>query len=95
MSTWTTSSRSISTVRSRTKDRSRARAPAAGGGIRFGAWQHAAYGESTFVGAAAGQSDITYGSGYFSIFLKFDAETDQFQSVSPWPHYQEGAPQGS
>jgi hypothetical protein len=51
-----------------------------------------AYGESTFVAPQPGDPDITYGSGYFSIFLQYDATIGQYRSVSPWPDYQEGAP---
>ncbi|MGA9421918.1 MAG: hypothetical protein WBW61_06110, partial [Rhodanobacteraceae bacterium] len=41
-----------------------------------------------------GNPDITYGSGYYSIFLKYDRAAEQYQSVSPWPNYQEGASSG-
>jgi photosystem II stability/assembly factor-like uncharacterized protein len=54
-------------------------------------WQRVAYGESTFVAPQPGDPDITYGSGYFSIFLQYDAAIGQYRSVSPWPDYQEGA----
>jgi photosystem II stability/assembly factor-like uncharacterized protein len=53
-------------------------------------WQRVAYGESTFVAPQPGDPDITYGSGYFSIFLQYDATIGQDRSVSPWPDYQEG-----
>jgi photosystem II stability/assembly factor-like uncharacterized protein len=61
------------------------------GAISTDEWHRVAYGESTFVAPQPGDPDITYGSGYFSIFLRYDIATGQFQSVSPWPHYQEGA----
>ncbi|HTX58336.1 MAG TPA: glycosyl hydrolase, partial [Verrucomicrobiae bacterium] len=61
------------------------------GAIALGDWQRVAYGESTFVAPQPGNPDITYGSGYFSIFLQYDAATGQFRSVSPYPDYQEGA----
>ena len=54
-------------------------------------WQRVAYGESTFVAPQPGDPNITYGSGYFIIFLQYDATTGQYRSVSPWPDYQEGA----
>ena len=54
-----------------------------------------AYGESTYVAPQPGNPKITFGSGYYSIFLKYDTETEQYQSVSPWPHYQEGAASAS
>jgi photosystem II stability/assembly factor-like uncharacterized protein len=62
-----------------------------GGMIPLAAWRRAAYGESTYSVPQPGDPKITYGSGYFSIFLKYDQRTDQYRSVSPWPHYQEGA----
>jgi photosystem II stability/assembly factor-like uncharacterized protein len=61
------------------------------GAISGDEWQRAAYGESTFVAPQPGDPDITYGSGYFSIFLQYDATIGQYRSVSPWPDYQEGA----
>ncbi len=54
-------------------------------------WHDVAYGESTFVAPQPGNPNVTYGSGYFSIFLRYDMTTGQFQSVSPWPNYQQGA----
>ncbi len=54
-------------------------------------WQRVAYGESTFVAPQPGDPDVTYGAGYFSIFLRYDAGTGEYSSVSPWPLYQEGA----
>lgn len=57
-------------------------------------WRRVAYGESTFVAPQPGDPNITYGSGYFSIFLRYDMRTGQYSSVSPWPNYQEGAPSG-
>ncbi|HUJ15568.1 MAG TPA: glycosyl hydrolase, partial [Thermoanaerobaculia bacterium] len=57
-------------------------------------WHRVAYGESTFVVPQPGNPKITYGSGYFSIFLKHNADTGEYESVSPWPHYQEGASSG-
>jgi photosystem II stability/assembly factor-like uncharacterized protein len=64
------------------------------GAIGLGEWQNAAYGESTFSVPQPGDPDITYGSGYFSIFLKNNLKTGQLQSVSPWPYYQEGTSSG-
>jgi photosystem II stability/assembly factor-like uncharacterized protein len=61
------------------------------GAISGDEWQRAAYGESTFVAPQPGDPDITYGSGYFSIFLRYDATLGQYRSISPWPDYQEGA----
>ncbi len=64
------------------------------GAISGDEWQRAAYGESTFIAPQPGDPDITYGSGYFSIFLQYDATIGQYRSVSPWPDYQEGASSG-
>ncbi len=61
------------------------------GMIPDGAWHRVAYGESTFVAPEPGNPNVTYGSGYFSIFLRYDMATGQYQSVSPWPNYQEGS----
>jgi len=61
------------------------------GMIPNGAWHRVAYGESTFVAPEPGNPNVTYGSGYFSIFLRYDMATGQYQSVSPWPNYQEGS----
>src|SRR5487761_2009134 len=64
---------------------------ASGGMIPLGAWHSVAYGEATFVAPQPGHPNITYGSGYFSIQLRYDMATGQFREVSPWPEYQEGA----
>lgn len=64
------------------------------GVIPLGDWNRVAYGESTFVAPEPGNSNVTYGSGYFSIFLRYDMSTGQYREVSPWPEYQEGASSG-
>jgi photosystem II stability/assembly factor-like uncharacterized protein len=61
------------------------------GVIADSAWQRVAYGESTFVAPQPDDPSMTYGSGYFSIFLSYDSAIGQDRSVSPWPNYQEGA----
>jgi photosystem II stability/assembly factor-like uncharacterized protein len=61
------------------------------GSIPLSAWDRVAYGESTYTVPQPGDPNITFGSGYFSIFLRYDKVTGQFESVSPWPDYQEGA----
>jgi photosystem II stability/assembly factor-like uncharacterized protein len=61
------------------------------GKIDLGAWKPAAYGESTFVVPQPGKPEVSYGSGYYSIFLRYDPDTEQYQSVSGWPRYREGA----
>ncbi|MGH8298797.1 MAG: WD40/YVTN/BNR-like repeat-containing protein [Steroidobacteraceae bacterium] len=65
-----------------------------GGMIPVGDWQRVAYGESTFVAPLPGHPDVTYGSGYFSILLRYNMTTGQYEEVSPWPEYQEGASSG-
>ncbi|MGE5323036.1 MAG: WD40/YVTN/BNR-like repeat-containing protein, partial [Actinomycetota bacterium] len=65
-----------------------------GGTIPLSAWHSVAYGESTYSVPQPDDPKITYGSGYFSIFLRQDRRTDQYKSVSPWPFYQEGASSG-
>jgi len=65
-----------------------------GGMIPLADWHSVAYGESTYTVPQPGNPKITYGSGYYSIFVKYNRETDQYESVSPWPYYQEGASSG-
>jgi photosystem II stability/assembly factor-like uncharacterized protein len=62
--------------------------------IPLSAWHEVAYGESTFTVPQPGNPKITYGSGYYSIFMKYDMKTEQFEEVSPWPLYREGASAG-
>jgi photosystem II stability/assembly factor-like uncharacterized protein len=61
------------------------------GSIPTDTWRNVAYGESTFVAPEPDNPNITYGSGYFSIFLRYNMRTGEYQSVSPWPNYLEGA----
>ncbi|MGH8273850.1 MAG: WD40/YVTN/BNR-like repeat-containing protein [Gammaproteobacteria bacterium] len=61
------------------------------GEVPLSAWHSVAYGESSFVVPQPGNPNITYGSGYYSIFVKYDLATGQYQSVSPWPNYMDGA----
>ena len=64
------------------------------GMIPTGDWKSVAFGESTYAVPQPGDPEVTYGSGYYSIFVRHDRRTDQYHSVSPWPHYQEGASSG-
>ncbi len=64
------------------------------GAIGLGDWRRVAYGESTFVAPDPRNLDVTYGSGYYSIFMRYDATIGEFRDVSPWPYYQEGASSG-
>ena len=66
----------------------------ANGMIPLSAWKEVAYGESTYTVPQPGDPKMTYGSGYYSIFVKHDERTDEYRSVSPWPYYQEGASSG-
>ena len=63
----------------------------AGGIIQTSDWKRTAYGESTFIAPEPGNSNVAYGSGYFSIMVRYNAAIDEYQSVSPWPLYREGA----
>jgi len=64
------------------------------GMIPTGEWNQVAYGESTFVAPKPDDPSITYGSGYFSIFLSYNLATGQYRDVSPWPDYLEGSSSG-
>jgi photosystem II stability/assembly factor-like uncharacterized protein len=66
----------------------------AGGMIPLSAWHSVAYGESTYSVPQPGDPAITFGSGYYTIFVKYDRQTHQYRSVSPWPFYQEGSSSG-
>ncbi|MGB6985654.1 MAG: hypothetical protein WBD74_06735 [Candidatus Aquilonibacter sp.] len=57
-------------------------------------WKRTALGESTFIAPQPGNTNIDYGSGYFSIMMRHDAVTDEYNSVSPYPLYREGASSG-
>ncbi|HEX4066404.1 MAG TPA: hypothetical protein VHZ09_10305 [Acidobacteriaceae bacterium] len=61
------------------------------GAIPVGDWKSVAFGESTFTVPQPGDPDLTYGSGYYTIFVKQSLKTEQMQSVSPWPLYPSGA----
>jgi photosystem II stability/assembly factor-like uncharacterized protein len=60
------------------------------GVIPIGDWHSVAYGESTFVAPQPDDPDITYGSGYFSIFFRENVRTGELSDISPWPIYLEG-----
>ncbi len=61
------------------------------GMIPVGDWNEVAYGESTFIAPKPGDPNVTYGAGYFSIFLSYNLATGQYRDVSPWPDYLEGS----
>ena len=63
----------------------------AGGSIPTTSWDRVAYGESTYSVPQPDDPNITFGSGYFSIFMRYNKVTGQYEGISPWPNYQEGA----
>ncbi len=65
------------------------------GVIPLSAWHAVAFGESTWTVPQPESPRITYGSGYYSIFLKYNQDTEEFRSVSPWPQYTDGASSGA
>jgi photosystem II stability/assembly factor-like uncharacterized protein len=64
----------------------------ADGMVPLSAWHGVAYNEATFVAPDPRNPEVTCGSGYFSILVCYDKTVGQFNDVSPWPDYQEGAP---
>jgi photosystem II stability/assembly factor-like uncharacterized protein len=64
---------------------------AALGGIGPGEWHTVALGESTFVAPEPGSAFVTYGSGYYSSFVRFNRITGNEKNVSPYPRYMAGA----
>ncbi|MGA8532794.1 MAG: hypothetical protein WB615_01655 [Candidatus Tumulicola sp.] len=67
---------------------------AIGGGIGQGDWHTVALGESTFVAPQPDSPFVTYGSGYYSAFVRLDRITGDAKNVSPWPRYMAGAASG-
>ncbi len=63
---------------------------AVGPGIGPGEWHTVALGESTFVAPEPGDPHVTYGSGYYSSFVRLDRVTGDAKNVSPWPRYMSG-----
>ena len=63
---------------------------AVGPGIGPGEWYTVALGESTFVAPEPGDPHATYGSGYYSSFVRLDRVTGDAKNVSPWPRYMSG-----
>jgi photosystem II stability/assembly factor-like uncharacterized protein len=57
-------------------------------------WKRTALGESTFIAPQPGNTNVDYGSGYYSIMMRHNAVTDEYNSVSPYPLYREGASSG-
>jgi photosystem II stability/assembly factor-like uncharacterized protein len=64
---------------------------AVGPGIGPSAWHNVALGESTFIAPDPDNPDVTYGSGYYSSFVRFNYKTGDEKNVSPWPRYMAGA----
>ncbi len=67
---------------------------ASGGVVLTSDWRRTALGESTYVAPQPGNVNIDYGSGYYSIMMRHDNTTDEYNSVSPYPLYREGASSG-
>jgi photosystem II stability/assembly factor-like uncharacterized protein len=55
-----------------------------------GEWYTVALGESTFVAPDPDDVDVTYGSGYYSSFVRLNRITGDEKNVSPWPRYMSG-----
>jgi photosystem II stability/assembly factor-like uncharacterized protein len=62
-----------------------------GGGPSILDWHSVALGESTFIAPDPEDPLVTFGSGYYSSFVKFNRVTGQEKNVSPWPRYMAGA----
>ncbi len=63
---------------------------AVGPGIGPSEWHPVALGESTFVAPDPDDHDVTYGSGYYSSFVRLNWKTGNEKNVSPWPRYMPG-----
>ncbi len=63
-------------------------------GIGPDTWHPVALGESTYVAPDPDNVDVTYGSGYYSSFVRFNWVTGDEKNVSPWPRYMAGSPSG-
>jgi photosystem II stability/assembly factor-like uncharacterized protein len=61
------------------------------GYIPVGDWKPVADGESTFVAIDPDDPHVTYGSGYYTSFFRFDNHTGENHNVSPWPRYISGS----
>ena len=67
---------------------------AVGPGIGPEQWHAVALGESTFIAPDPDDHDVTYGSGYYSSFVRLNYKTGDEKNVSPWPRYMAGSPSG-
>jgi photosystem II stability/assembly factor-like uncharacterized protein len=63
---------------------------ALGPGIGPDQWHTVALGESTFVAPDPDDVYVTYGSGYYSSFVRLNRVTGDAKNVSPWPRYMAG-----
>lgn len=63
-------------------------------GLGIGAWHSVALGESTFIAVDPRDPHVTYGSGYYSSFVRLNTATGEEKNVSPWPLYLTGASSG-
>jgi photosystem II stability/assembly factor-like uncharacterized protein len=64
---------------------------AVGPGIGPDQWHNVALGESTFVAPDPDNVDVTFGSGYYSSFVRLNRITGDEKNVSPWPRYMPGS----
>jgi photosystem II stability/assembly factor-like uncharacterized protein len=64
---------------------------AVGPGVGPGEWYTVALGESTFVAPDPDDPYVTFGSGYYSSFVRLNRITGDAKNVSPWPRYMAGA----
>jgi len=64
------------------------------GYVPFGGWHAVALGESTFIAPEPGDTNVTYGSGYYSSMVRLDRSNGEEENVSPWPQYMAGASAG-
>ncbi|MBV8434764.1 MAG: glycosyl hydrolase [Candidatus Eremiobacteraeota bacterium] len=62
-----------------------------GGSVGPGEWHSVALGEATFVAPEPDGPTVTYGSSYYTSFVRLDRVTGQEQNVSPWPRYISGS----
>jgi photosystem II stability/assembly factor-like uncharacterized protein len=60
-------------------------------GLAVGEWHAVALGESTYVAVDPNDPNVTYGSGYYSAFVRLDTSTGEEKNVSPMARYMASA----
>ena len=63
-------------------------------GLTIGQWHSVALGESTYIAVDPHDTNVTYGSGYFSAFARLNTATGEEKNISPWPLYMTGSSAG-